>query len=53
MEAKETSPQTVFEDGCGRNYANGQVSDTGQNRLDVISRVSAVQNRSRGPRQKH
>jgi len=43
MAAKET----IGDDG-GRKYANSQFSD--QNRQDAISRVSAVQNSTRGPR---
>jgi len=43
MAAKET-----IEDGGGRKYTNSQFSD--QNRQDAISRVSAVQNSTRGPR---
>ena len=47
MEAKET-----IGDGGGRKYANRQSSN--QNRQDaIISRVSAVQNSTRGPRWKH
>ena len=43
MAAKET-----IGDGGGRKYANSQFCD--QNRQDAISRVLAVQSRSRGPR---
>ena len=43
MEAKET-----FGDGRGRKYVSSQ--DSNQNRLNAISRVSAVQNSARGPR---
>ena len=43
MAAKET-----IGDGGGRKYANGQFPD--QNRQDVISRVSTVQNSARSPR---
>jgi len=42
-EAKET-----IGDGGGRKYANSQFCN--QNRQNVISRVSAVQNSARGPR---
>jgi len=43
MAAKQT-----IGDGGGRKYSNSQFSD--QNRQDVISRVSAVQNSARGLR---
>jgi len=42
MEAKET-----FGDSGGRKYANSQPAN--KNRQDAISRVSAVQNGTRGP----
>jgi len=43
-----TAAKKMIGHGSGRKHDNSQFSD--QNRQDAISRVSAVQNSTRGPR---